>query len=172
MVKKKGFCKKCNKFKEIHTKDGWCNWCYRKTRWNRKLIICKRCERSISMHAKGLCAGCYNSVFHIEKVKEHNTRKYHNVDMETYNKTTKKCIICGFDKIVDLHHLDFNHQNNSENNLIGLCPNHHKLIHDRRFRKEIFKILREKGFKVQEKYKDDEFYKKDLTGTIHKNKLQ
>ena len=52
-------------------------------------------------------------------------------------RTNKKCAICGFDKAVDLHHLDHNRKNNSRGNLIGLCPNHHKMIHDMRYSDEV-----------------------------------
>jgi 5-methylcytosine-specific restriction endonuclease McrA len=43
----------------------------------------------------------------------------------------KKCIICGEDKIVDVHHMDRDHDNNSPENLIPLCPTHHKYMHSR-----------------------------------------
>ncbi|MAG25064.1 hypothetical protein CMI47_05735 [Candidatus Pacearchaeota archaeon] len=102
------------------------------------------------MHAKGFCQSCYVSTFHLDKIKAHNVRKMHNLDYNTYRKITKLCVICNFDKIVDIHHLDHNHQNNSQTNLIGICPNHHKMIHDRRYQKEIFKELKEKGFDVPE----------------------
>jgi len=111
------------------------------------------------LHAKGLCDGCYNSVFQIENVKMHNARRYHNVDFEIYKKTTEKCVICGFDKIVDLHHIDMNHKNNASENLTGLCPNHHKMVHHRNFQKEIFEMLSERGFTPPKTHKDDEFFK-------------
>lgn len=115
-----------------------------------KNIKCKRCGREKPMHALGYCAGCYNFVFHLEKNKAWNYKKWHNLDLETYNKLTKMCVICGFDKVVDLHHLDDNHKNNSEDNLVGLCPNHHKMLHDFKYRAEMLKILKEKGYNVSE----------------------
>lgn len=41
----------------------------------------------------------------------------------------KECVICGEDKIVDVHHLDENHSNNAPENLIPLCPTHHMYWH-------------------------------------------
>ena len=41
----------------------------------------------------------------------------------------KECIVCGENKIVEVHHLDENNKNNSPNNLIPLCPTHHKYLH-------------------------------------------
>lgn len=142
MIKK---CGSCNKEKEHHAK-GLCYLCYKKLNWNPKIQTCKRCKRKRAIHAKGLCAGCYNYAFHLDKNKAYNHRKSNNVNLKTYRKVTKNCVICGFDKIVDLHHIDMNKENNSPKNLIGLCPNHHRMIHNFNFRDEIFKNLEEKGF--------------------------
>lgn len=152
-------CEKCKKKVEHHAKLK-CITCYKKDHWKPKLVICKRCKRERPQHAKGLCDGCYNSVFHIDSVKLHNARRYHKIDSELYKKITKKCFFCDFDKIVDLHHIDNNHKNNTENNLIGVCPNHHKMLHHRSFRIELFNILEGKGLKTPEIYEDDEVFKK------------
>lgn len=141
MIKK---CKQCGKEKEHHAK-GLCYRCYRKISWKPKLEICKRCNREKPLHAKGLCKGCYNTVFRLDYNKNWNYQNRHNIDLETYKKITQKCAICGFEKIIDLHHLDCNKENNSLNNLIGLCPNHHKMIHHSFFREEILSQLKEKG---------------------------
>jgi len=52
----------------------------------------------------------------------------------------KKCVVCGFDKIVAVHHMDENKNNNSPNNLIPLCPNHHEMFHSK-WRKEVEGII-------------------------------
>jgi hypothetical protein len=41
------------------------------------------------------------------------------------------CVVCGFDKIVAIHHIDENKNNNHPSNLIPLCPNHHGMVHSR-----------------------------------------
>jgi hypothetical protein len=41
----------------------------------------------------------------------------------------KKCIICGEDIAVSVHHYDGNHDNNKPENLVPLCMNHHVYIH-------------------------------------------
>lgn len=48
-----------------------------------------------------------------------------------------ECIICGFDKVIDVHHLDENHNNNTATNLIPLCPNHHKMYHTTQYKQEV-----------------------------------
>jgi predicted HNH restriction endonuclease len=40
-------------------------------------------------------------------------------------------VICGENKIVSVHHYDENHNNNSIENLIPLCPTHHQYIHSK-----------------------------------------
>jgi hypothetical protein len=147
-------CIKCGKEDEHHAK-GMCFNCYRKFSWKPKIVVCKRCKRKMPSHAKGLCEGCYSFVFHVDKTKATNKRIKYGLDMETYKEITKECVICGFDKIVDLHHLDENKKNNSKENLIGLCPNHHKMFHDLRYRKEIAQQLRDKGFDFKEHPKWD-----------------
>ena len=138
-------CINCNLEKEHHGK-GYCYNCYKKIAWQRKKFICKRCKRLIFLHSKGLCGGCYNFVFHLDRTKELNYKKSHNIDFKNYKKLTKKCIICAFSNIVELHHLDENCKNNSEENMVGLCPNHHKMVHQYKFRKQMRDLLEEKGF--------------------------
>jgi len=138
-------CINCKELKE-HKAKGYCEYCYKKFFWKPKLIICERCKREMPLQAKGLCRGCYNFVFQLDNNKACNYKKWHNVDIEFYKKVTQKCVLCGFNKVVDLHHLSENKQDNSEKNLIGLCPNHHRMIHEYRYRAEIFNELKQKGF--------------------------
>lgn len=42
-----------------------------------------------------------------------------------------KCIVCEEKNIVEVHHLDNNHNNNDEKNLIPLCSTHHRYVHSR-----------------------------------------
>lgn len=98
------------------------------------------------MQAKGYCSNCYNKLFKYDAIMRHMYKKRYNIDLETHRRITAKCIICGFDKIVDLHHLDRDHKNNDPSNLAGLCPNHHKMSHMYAYKDEIAAILREKGF--------------------------
>ena len=137
MIKK---CVKCGQEKE-HQAKGMCYYCYKKFSWKPKTGLCKRCHRDLPLHSKGMCGGCYNFVFHLESSKAWNYKKWYGLDPETYKKITEKCVICGFDKIVDLHHLDSNRNNDSEKNMIGLCPNHHKMIHMIEFRDEVLQQL-------------------------------
>lgn len=161
MVKK--VCKNCKKEKDVAVygkSEGLCHTCYKKLLWEPKSVECKRCKRMLPMHGKGLCDGCYNSVFHIDNIKIFNAKKKHNINSELYKKLMEKCVVCSFNKIVQIHHLDHNHKNDSENNLIGLCPNCHFLLHSTKYQKEIFDTLKTNGFKVPESdYSDGYYYK-------------
>ena len=66
-------------------------------------------------------------------------RKYlvGNISYKDYKELIKFCVICKFDKIVELHHLNENHKDNKKENLIGLCPNCHRMIHSSEFKKEM-----------------------------------
>lgn len=52
----------------------------------------------------------------------------------------KECVICGENKIVTVHHYDENHENNSPENLVPLCPTHHQYYHSN-FRNEVEKKI-------------------------------
>lgn len=43
----------------------------------------------------------------------------------------QECVICKENLIVEVHHYDENHNNNSIDNLIPLCPTHHQYVHSR-----------------------------------------
>lgn len=43
----------------------------------------------------------------------------------------KKCVVCGEENIVTVHHYDGNHENNDPRNLIPICPTHHSYMHSK-----------------------------------------
>jgi hypothetical protein len=43
----------------------------------------------------------------------------------------KKCVVCGEQNIVAVHHYDENHNNDDPKNLIPVCPTHHMYLHSR-----------------------------------------
>ena len=139
-------CKSCHEIKEHHSK-GMCYKCYKK-QWKPYKVICKNCDRERGHKAFGLCGSCHTKLHHYGKVKIHNAKKYQGISYQIYTKVTKKCLSCGFDKIVELHHLDGDHGNSKEENLIGLCPNCHKLIHMDKYFEEIKENLKKRGIDV------------------------
>lgn len=43
----------------------------------------------------------------------------------------KKCIVCGEENIVAVHHYNHDHDDNSPENLIPMCPTHHQYAHSK-----------------------------------------
>ena len=63
-----------------------------------------------------------------------NIRHYRTIAFKSHN---PKCAVCGFDKIVAIHHIDENRKNNNPSNLIPLCPNHHEMYHSKKWKHEV-----------------------------------
>lgn len=73
--------------------------------------------------------GCSNTHFRSgENNGNYKGEHYRTVCFDTHE---KKCIVCGEDKIVAVHHYDENHNNNDIYNLIPLCPTHHQYVHSK-----------------------------------------
>ena len=66
----------------------------------------------------------------IEKKRE--TKNYRGICFLNWK---KECILCKFDKIVEVHHLDHNHLNNDKDNLVPVCSNHHRMLHSGKYGK-------------------------------------
>lgn len=69
----------------------------------------------------------------LEWEKTHSSRKLSNYRTICFSKWEMSCAICGFDKVVSVHHIDENHNNNDIKNLIPLCPNHHHMAHSKQW---------------------------------------
>jgi hypothetical protein len=103
-------------------------------KYERVKKICPVCSKEFQTmkykREKQTCShACANSFFRSGanhpnwKVSAYRTTcfKYHK----------KECLICGEFRIVDVHHLDGNKNNNKPENLIPLCRTHHTYWHSR-----------------------------------------
>lgn len=65
----------------------------------------------------------------ISKINYSRTGLNHNIYREIYSRFNAKCAVCGFDEIVEVHHLIPVKQGGSNEieNLVLLCPSHHRL---------------------------------------------
>ncbi len=124
-------CNPCGKNGKLVAK-GMCKLCYQK--YGAPFVVCKNCNKKKAHHGRGLCGGCYNKIYRYDRIKRSNIKRYHSIPYELWQDLTRECLICGFGKIVDLHHVDYNRCNNSRGNLIGLCPNHHKMVHTSQYK--------------------------------------
>lgn len=80
-------------------------------------------EKSTCSHA------CSNSFFRTGV--NHGNWKESSYKTTCFHYHEKKCIICGEDKIVEVHHFDEDNTNNKPENLMPLCPTHHQYWHSR-----------------------------------------
>lgn len=140
-------CSVCGKEKE-HSAKGMCDKCYKK-QYAQKEIKCKSCGRIRPHKAFGLCGGCHMRLHHYEKVKRYNAKKNHNIILEKVLEITKVCASCGFNKLIALHHLNGNRSDTTDKNLVGLCPNCHKMIHSYEYFEEIKQNLENKGYSTE-----------------------
>ena len=74
------------------------------------------------------------------KYWNNNATRYQTIAFKHHE---RKCVVCGFDKIVAVHHYDHNKENNDPINLIPLCPNHHEMIHHSIYEGEVKPIVDE-----------------------------
>jgi len=104
-------------------------------------VTCKECDNSITVIERELqhplqekyfcsrkCANSQGGQAKANKIEESGEMRYKSVAKRNH---INECIICGFDKIIDAHHINENHNDNRPENLVFLCPNHHRLYHSR-----------------------------------------
>ena len=84
---------------------------------------------------------CSNKHFVAARNKPENHRNYRTICFFNWK---KECVVCGFDNVVEAHHLDHDHSNNDKHNLVPLCPNHHQMLHTKKWAEQTRKEVLEK----------------------------
>lgn len=107
---------------------------------------CVKCGSEFVYTGRKLTKG-YDAAKHCSRSCANNRQEWWNSNAKGYRTIAfqtweKKCVICGFDKIVDVHHLNEDHSDNRPENLIPLCPNHHEMYHSK-YKDEIVLLLNE-----------------------------
>lgn len=102
---------------------------------------------------KRVCSvSCSNTFFRSgENHGNFNPDSYRNVCFKYW---PRECAICGWNKVVDVHHIDYNHNNNEPKNLIPLCKNHHSLTTTAKYKKEIENDIKESYNRFWENYEE------------------
>jgi len=93
--------------------------------------ICPICSKPIKNYRTSTTCSyaCSNTYF---RSGENNPNWSKNAYVSTcFAYHEKKCIICGEQNIVAVHHLDHDNKNNNPENLIPLCPTHHAYMHSK-----------------------------------------
>ena len=96
------------------------------------MVLCKVCNKPIKNYktSKGTCShGCANT--HFKRGVNNGNWKGEHYTAICFIHHQKKCVVCGEEKIVAVHHYDHNHNNNDPTNLVPLCPTHHQYLHSR-----------------------------------------
>lgn len=80
--------------------------------------------------AKRTCSyACSNTLFRSGLLNANVNKNSYKVICFAFHE--RKCLICGEDKILHVHHVDGDRTNNSPENLVPLCPTHHQYVHSR-----------------------------------------
>jgi hypothetical protein len=122
-------CKHCNKQYSLANVTTHEKSCYLNPS---VLQTCNYCGKPIKNYqtSKGTCSkSCANSFF---KVGINNGNfKGDSYQYLCFSNHEKKCVVCGEDNIVAVHHMNLDHNDNSVENLIPLCPTHHQYMHSK-----------------------------------------
>lgn len=89
-------------------------------------IVVERDKLFPSKNVYFCCRKCANSVGGKAKVEKYGRTKYQSI---AKNNLHQSCVVCGFSDVVDIHHIDCDRSNDSLDNLMVLCPNHHAMVH-------------------------------------------
>jgi len=99
---------------------------------SRKEKICPVCSKLFYTTSTTCSNSCANTYFRSGINNPNYNSDSNNAYIRicfSYHK--KECIICGEANIVEVHHFDEDHTNNSPENLIPLCPTHHQYFHSK-----------------------------------------
>lgn len=110
----------------------------KKIKYLKQIVNCPVCNKEFETQighpkAKQTCSyACSNTYFRSginnPNFKEDSVNAHRTICFSFHK---KQCVVCGESNIVDVHHMDENHENNDPSNLIPLCPTHHMYIHSR-----------------------------------------
>lgn len=110
--------------------------------------ICKKifqCKNSKKENKTTCSYSCSNSFFrrknnngsYIDGRSLYGT-KYRTICIKHYG---HKCLLCEWDKNIDVHHINGVHTDNRLENLVPLCPNHHRMTITEKYKKEINELI-------------------------------
>ena len=87
------------------------------------LTLCPHCDEPIRRFktSKSCSVSCSNKASPKRPITAYRSICFLHHD--------KKCIICGEENILSVHHVDEDHSNNDPSNLVPLCPTHHQYLH-------------------------------------------
>lgn len=147
-------CKHCNQAFDMNASQRanhsrWCNKNPKRNDWDKQKqanrnfgkhtdfkVECHNCndeftvnerEKLFPQKERYFCSlQCANATGGKAKREKYGLKQYASIAKSYYE---EKCVVCGYNEVIDVHHIDENRQNNDPRNLVILCPNHHALLH-------------------------------------------
>lgn len=113
-----------------------------------KTKICPVCDENFIGESVTCSYSCSNTYFRHGKsggaqyVEDDILIERKNYRRLCFRYHDKKCVVCGEENIVAVHHLNEDHNDNRPENLIPLCPTHHQYCHSK-FKHLVDKIIKE-----------------------------
>jgi hypothetical protein len=95
---------------------------------------CPVCKTKHSKEGTTCSYSCSNTFF--RSGKNNPNWKDNTYRTTCFEHHKKECVICGENKIVAVHHMNEDRNDNRPENLIPLCPTHHQYVHSR-FKNEV-----------------------------------
>ncbi len=120
--------------------------CYLNPIVTKMCIVCNSPIKNYK-NSKGTCSrSCAN--IHFRSGENNGNWKIDQYSTTCFAYHEKKCIVCGEERIVAVHHYNEIHTDNSVDNLIPMCPTHHQYMHSK-YKSEIIQTVEEyiKNFK-------------------------
>src|ERR1017187_4039744 len=130
-------CQYCSRIVGVYVRSRHENACELNPK---NLKECPVCKKQFGKKGVTCSYSCANTLFRSGVNNgQYKTSggSYRNICFLTHG---KKCIICGEDKIVAVHHMNEDHEDHRPENLVPLCPTHHQYIHSR-YKSEILPIV-------------------------------
>lgn len=98
---------------------------------SKKFQVTEREYQFPSKEAYFCSRSCANSTGGKAKAVKHHGDDVANYRVVGLRHHEKKCVVCGEERIVAVHHINENHHDNTPSNLVVLCPTHHGYVHSR-----------------------------------------
>lgn len=138
--------KDCRTYNEVHVRSKYCIQKVKSLIVRNKIDIShftpwsgkrKRVQKTYTRE----CLSCENEFTTIYKKQRFCSHKCSNsftphnpisqYQTICFKHHKKECIICGENIVVEAHHYDKNRNNNRPENLVPLCPTHHRYMHNK-----------------------------------------
>ena len=104
-----------------------------------KMVICPQCGVEFEESGSVTCSYSCGNIYFKDKQQQARKVSVYLLDEELissgryrtlcFRYHDKKCVVCGEDKIVEVHHYNNDHLDHCPKNLVPICPTHHKYLH-------------------------------------------